>query len=186
MSLGKLLTAGKSLVGGQEATSRYRMHEHLRLPKFISPRNPFATEASAADAARQEAEVESKRPVRVASTPPVPTDAAPGRAVRRESSGDASWRLSQWWGRVNPFSRVTSPARQVEPLNPCFSKGSVQGELHLDQVRVVRNDLSDADLEIVPARKSPAPDKCSPQSGTSAQLATTGGAWRRLSARIFH
>ncbi len=185
MSLGKLLTAGRSLVSGQEGTSRYRMHEHLRLPKFISPRNPFATEAGAAKATSQEAEVESKRPVRVASASPASTDASPERAVRRESPGDASWRLSQWWGRVNPFSHTASAARRVESLNPCFSKGSVQGELHLDQVRVVRNDLSDADLEIVPAKKSPAPDK-RPAAARAGQTTAADSAWRRLSARIFH
>ena len=44
MSLVKLLTAGKSLVGGQDVTSRYKMNKQMRLPKFVSPRNPFATE----------------------------------------------------------------------------------------------------------------------------------------------
>lgn len=185
MSLGRLLTAGKSLVGGQEVTSRYRMHEHLRLPKFISPRNPFATEAGAAKAASHEAEVESKRPVRVASAPPASTDAPPERAVHRESPGGANRRLSQWWDRVNPFSRAASATQRVEALNPCFSKGSVQGELHLDRVRVVRNDLCDADLEIVPAKKSPAPDKRAPSVAHVGPTASTDSAWRRLSARFF-
>lgn len=186
MSLGRLLTAGKSLVGGQEVTSRYRMHEHLRLPKFISPRNPFTTEAGAATAVRQPSEVEYKRPVRVASAPPASASASPGRAARRVGwSGAGRW-LSQWWGRVNLFSRAASSVPRIESRSPCFTKGSVQGELHLDQVRVVRNDLSDADLEIVPVMKSPAPDKRAPQSGTSDPSAMTGGAWRRLSARIFH
>ena len=42
------------------------------------------------------------------------------------------------------------------------SRAPVQGELSLDRVKVMRNDLSDADVEIVPmkpAAKAPAPAK---------------------------
>jgi hypothetical protein len=50
--------------------------------------------------------------------------------------------------------RRGSPARaRTEP--GAFTKAPVQGELSLDRIKVVRNDLSDADLEIVPARPKP-------------------------------
>ena len=35
--------------------------------------------------------------------------------------------------------------------------GDVQAELSLDKVKVLRNDLSDADLEVVPAKLPTAP-----------------------------
>jgi hypothetical protein len=41
-----------------------------------------------------------------------------------------------------------------KPAIPEFSKPAVQGELSLDRVKVMRNDLSDADLEVVPAKPS--------------------------------
>src|SRR6185369_6468128 len=46
MSLVRLLSAGKSLVGVQEVQSRYRMNKQMRLPKFISPRNPFVSDVT--------------------------------------------------------------------------------------------------------------------------------------------
>src|SRR5262249_235881 len=48
MSLVRLLTAGKSLIGIQEETSRYRMRAKNLLPKFGSDKNPFAAPAPAA------------------------------------------------------------------------------------------------------------------------------------------
>jgi len=47
--------------------------------------------------------------------------------------------------------------KAVKPAIPRFAKPPVQGELSLDRIRVVRNDLSDADLEVVPARVPAAP-----------------------------
>ena len=48
--------------------------------------------------------------------------------------------LGRWTLRVNPFK---SGAKPVAP--------GVQGELSLDKVKVVRNDLTDSDLELVAA-----------------------------------
>ena len=41
MNLGKLLVAGKSIIGGRGEIS-YRISDRGYLPKFISPKNPFA------------------------------------------------------------------------------------------------------------------------------------------------
>lgn len=51
--------------------------------------------------------------------------------------------------------KLLSVRRRSRPARPepgPFTKAPVQGELSLDRIKVVRNDLSDADLEIVPAR----------------------------------
>ena len=45
MSLMRLLTSGKSLVGLETVESRYRMRSRHLLPKFGSTKNPFATPA---------------------------------------------------------------------------------------------------------------------------------------------
>ena len=39
--------------------------------------------------------------------------------------------------------------KAAKPAIPRFTKPPVQGELSLDKIKVVRNDLSDADLEVV-------------------------------------
>ena len=40
---------------------------------------------------------------------------------------------------------------------PRFAKQPVQGHLSLDTIKVVRNDLSDADLEVTPAKQAACP-----------------------------
>src|SRR6185437_11755840 len=52
MSLGKLLTTGKSLVGLSQSTSRYQLQKGA-LPKFESAKNPFAAKTPAEPAERE-------------------------------------------------------------------------------------------------------------------------------------
>ena len=51
--------------------------------------------------------------------------------------------MGRWTLKANPFKSASRPATPV-----------VQGELSLEKVKVVRNDLSDSDLELVAAAKS--------------------------------
>src|SRR5215831_2510576 len=46
MSLGRLLTAGKCLMGLQQPPARYRMRTQNLLPKFGGEKNPFAAPAT--------------------------------------------------------------------------------------------------------------------------------------------
>src|SRR5437899_335671 len=54
MSLGRLLAAGKSLVSSSDDGARYRLSKQSLLPKFISPKNPFAPGEGAAKPAKAE------------------------------------------------------------------------------------------------------------------------------------
>jgi hypothetical protein len=185
MSLGKLLTAGKCLVGGPEATSRYQMNKQMRLPKFVSPRNPFATEGKTEVAPAQSLKPAQDRP------------AAEGTAVRparKELSNRAALvarlvvamqRTGEWLGKANPFSRFPKSARPKKSAIPRFPKPPVQSELHLDKVQVVRNDLSDADLEVVAVVAPVAPNGVKSGLATAGQCETAGSAWGRLTTRIF-
>src|SRR6266496_997666 len=164
MSLGRLLATGKSLVGGQNSSSRYHLNKQMRLPKFVSPRNPFATEVKA--------EAAPPRPVATETNPSVPKAPAVG-TPGEGSTKRAAWvarlvlalrRSGGWLGKANPFSRFPKLARTKKSAIPCFTKSPVQSELRLDNVQVVRNDLSDADLEVVPV--APA--------GVAPDLATVG------------
>ena len=52
-------------------------------------------------------------------------------------------KLAGWWAaRKSP----------VKSAIPRFDKPVVQGELSLENIKVVRNDLSDADMEVVAAK----------------------------------
>lgn len=158
MSFGRLLATGKSLMPGGMA-GRYQMRESLRLPQFISPKNPFAAEATAEDSTAQ-AEVLEERGAVVSAVTPFrkKLSALPVRA------GDHLKRAALWCLDHNPFSAIGRPQL---PALPRFGKPPVQGELSLDKVKVVRGDLAHADLEVV----------------------TTGGnpnaEWRSLTTRVF-
>lgn len=52
---------------------------------------------------------------------------------------------SGWVKKLNPFATQGAPV----------ARAAVQGELSLDNVKPVRNDLSDTDLELVAAVKQP-------------------------------
>jgi hypothetical protein len=125
LKLGKLLTAGKSIFGGHGKVS-YRENKNVYLPKFNTDKNPFAP--GQAGSAPPSA-VESTN----ASAPPLikPAPAKPARGT-------------SWKDKLNPF-------RAPEPIAPPMI-GAVQAELSLDAVKVVRNDLADADIEVVPVK----------------------------------
>ena len=125
MNLGKLLFAGKSVVNGCAEVS-YRENKQVALPKFVSPKNPFAPSKKEAVPA----------PVAAQKLPPI--------------SG-TSKSLAAWTTKLNPSSFWSSPAPVEQKTLP-----AVQTELSLDTVKVVHNDLSDADVEVVPIKSRPA------------------------------
>jgi hypothetical protein len=208
MSLLKFLTAGRSFVGGNGDGSRYRLPCRRALPKFAAKPNPFRatsvpetaratehTEAShgffpfAAEeqqpelapiqpqAAEPAAVTETESPAAVGSAanvaaPSAPTPAAEAQPVSRIATRMA--RLMEWW---------RSGGRSARPAIPRFGRPAVQGELRLESVRVVRNDLSDSDLEVVKAK--PAAKRAGATASGSAAAPAMEGRWSRVSARFF-
>jgi hypothetical protein len=136
MKLGKLLFAGKSVVNGCEMIS-YRENKQVALPRFVSPKNPFAP---------------SKTP---AETAPVPAkkETAPDLAATQKMPpiSGASKSLAAWTTKLNPASLWNGAAQTEQKALP-----AVQTELSLDTVKVIHNDLSDADVEVVPIKSRPA------------------------------
>jgi len=57
--------------------------------------------------------------------------------------------------KLKPANWMPKRQTQVVAVVVSAQSGPVQAELSLEKVRVVRNDLSDADLEIVPMKPSP-------------------------------
>jgi hypothetical protein len=136
MNFGKLLFAGKSVVNGCKTIS-YRENKQAALPRFVSPKNPFAP---------------AKAP---AETNPAPArnETAPALAAARKSPpvSGAPKSLTSWTNRLNPAALWAGPAPMEQKALP-----PVQTELSLDTVKVVHNDLSDADVEVVPIKSRPA------------------------------
>jgi hypothetical protein len=83
-------------------------------------------------------------------------------------------RSLKWMSRLNPFvsgSPFTAAGGK-------HAKIPVQAELSLDAVKVLRNDLSDVDIEVVPLKCRPADDAKAPERGPAKKT------WGLLSARL--
>jgi hypothetical protein len=136
MNLGKLLGAGKTFFGGGGSVA-YRENKRIYLPKFNSEKNPFAPKP--AETVAMPAPEAKKISVPVAAkTQKIPVFAAPLTKVATPA------RAASWKDKLNPF-RAPEPTR-LAPVS------AVQVELSLEAVKVVHNDLADADIEIVPVK----------------------------------
>ncbi len=170
MSLGRLLAAGKSLIG-LGGPGRYREDKHVRLPKFVSPKNPFAAETDAAqvEVAVEGASIEeTAKPVAKEEKPvAVPSTAGPVKSV--------GW-MGALGAKLNPLGRKSSSPGPVRSLRP------QQGELSLDMVQVVRNDLRDSDFEV--AKASVVKPVSPVMAMTAEKLEPVGAAWNRLATRF--
>jgi hypothetical protein len=102
-----------------------------------------------------------------------PAEIFPAKAMAR---GGLVERLSHYafWGRKNPFRQKPAVRKRATP---------VQGELLLEGVKVVRNDLNETDLEVVPTPKLP--EKPVEQLEHHANAEPAKLAWRRIAARLF-
>ena len=135
MNLGKLLGAGKSFLGGGSKVA-YREDKKFHLPKFNTDKNPFAPKPSEPlpVAAPEVKKIATPVAARVAArTQKIPTLPAAG-----------SVRSAGWTTKLNPFR---APETVVSPMGT-----AVQDELSLEAVKVVHNDLADADIEVVPIK----------------------------------
>lgn len=163
MNLAKLLAAGKSIVNGCEGIS-YRANKHVYLPKFGPAQNPFQPPASP-EAAKPESD--AHLPVRKIAAP----FAAKTQKIPPWPSGPT--RAASWASKLNPVSLWRDTPAPQDARQP------VQSELSLDTVKVVHNDLSDADVEVVPMKSRPADPAAVPE------LPPPSRPWEFLAERMF-
>jgi hypothetical protein len=203
MSLLRLLSAGKSLVGLKPEAARYRMSDPRAMPRFGSGRNPFqarktlspdAPLAPVSSAATTPA-VEAPGPVVTPKVEPVAVAAAetePQARPEPATVAKSEWKrkLAGWIGKLRSRRQPKKPKRAT-PVRP--ARGPVQGELSLDAIQVVRNDLSDSDFEVVarktgptakPAAVAPAPGQSEP-APTPTPAPDPEAARGRMAARLF-
>ena len=170
MSLMKLLAAGRSLGAVKDYQSRYRMRYANPLPKFgttgekkesekagkreneelLAPLSPTLSSVPSPETA------EATTPETVFSGKSYPEHSIAPVLNRQSSSGTRLW---------NPWAVLKSRLTRRRPTRGAGEP--VQGELALDMVRPVCNDLSDTDLEIV-AREVKA--AAAPKSDSGAKL----------------
>lgn len=195
MSLVRLLTAGKSLVGSQNPQSRYHLSRRPALPRFGGKQNPFRA-TTLPEAAQSTATAPTLPPAEPAhvvvpartegsSTPlaaspeaaalsvagSAPDSEPPAPAVK---PGFGLGALARYAGKIKSWLALRRRPAGGR-MGPRWANPMVQCELSLERVRVVRNDLSDSDVEIV-ARSAPA---------TEAVEKAPGGAWEKVAERLF-
>ena len=174
MSLIRLLTTGRSLVNIPDGDSRYRVTSQRLLPHFGARPNPF----SSGDKAEPTPTAPCTPAKHTLKPGPPPTRVAPASVAEQETAPKSKrgiqtaiakarlrvlvavlwrWAAALLNGCKAKLAALFARRRlkTAKPAIPRFSKAPVQTELSLDQIKVLRNDLSDADLEVVPA-KTPA------------------------------
>jgi hypothetical protein len=202
MSFAQLLATGKSLVGVKDLDGRYQMRSQYLLPKFGSPKNPFGEPAKPrADrltpgaTPRIQLPAQSTGAAATAHSNESSRLPATGRIKLKIDTSRPVWTIvvrevSVVWNWIAGCSRKLSLLaqwkRRKPSAKPAASKSvklPIQGELSLDSIKVARNDLSDADLEIV-AKTPVAQPRVKPAMPAPATAEPAGTAWGRMASRV--
>ena len=155
----QLLTVGNSIHESKDHPHRYKMTQRNLLPKFGMEKNAPPQPATTEERIKKNMKIEM-------------AEMAPLAPVKTSAPGPAVFPLGRWTFKRNPFaSRAVTVA--VQPV--------VQSELSLDAVKVVRNDLSDADLELVPLMRGASTFVPRVQAKPHAITRM----WERLTAQLF-
>src|SRR5687767_13062114 len=154
MSLMRWLAVGKSLESIEDRPSPYKMTQQNLVPRFV----PKA-------GAERSLSVRLFRPLR-------------GLSVRQHGpavwQSVKAWMFEPWKPVARRIATIFRPRGWKNPFAQRRNTQVVQTELLLQSVRVVRNDLSDMDLDL-PAKRSEFAETA----------ASSSRAWGRLTSRIF-
>jgi hypothetical protein len=187
MSLVQLLAVGRSIRSIKDQPSRYRMTQENLVPRFSSAKE--SVERPALETPDQPVgrtgppPIQRLMPQRKAKAERKSEKSAPGRPrpsrklwVLLTKATRKAYSFGCWLLARSPFRRCAA-----EKVGPSV----VQAELRLETVRVVRNDLQDADLEILPVPESAgtSPDQGEfPRAGWYESVRML---WCRIATRLF-
>jgi len=147
MSLKTLLAVGESFFGVSSEPSPYEVRKKGMLPVFGN------------ESAHTKATDEKESHPAIAGPPSISTNPGGEPQLDFEARGEHRVKISPERSRIEkaPEERRTFLDRRARPA---ANRKLTQAEMSLDQVRPVRNDLSDSDLELAPRRaaKSVEPD----------------------------
>jgi hypothetical protein len=167
MNLGKLLGTGKSFISGGKPAA-YREDKRFYLPQFVSPKNPFANS------------VPPPAPVQPPELPVAKAVTPGAKATPRWNKTEkiavpavqgATARATTWVSKLNPAA-IFSHGPAAASDNPV----PMQAEFTLEKVKVVHNDLTDAEVEVVPMKSRPARESAGSEAGKRS--------WAELGERI--
>jgi len=186
-------------MGIQSATGRYRMAEGNLLPKF----SPTARAASPSSTVKAESaklvtrlQMENQMAVQPGRTESnqLSISKALGRALgfflkcgnsMFTTCAAAGSLVKGTLKKVKPRLNWKSRPFRTEAEKIKLIKPAMQGELSLDKIKVVRNDLSDTDLEIVSVTDVERSKSVEPLAVLVNQGDLTGKPWGRLTPRVF-
>lgn len=185
----KLLSMSTSFAGGRNGPGRYKMADQGLLPKFAAMGRPV----SLAPVRLPDEPVPKQAAHRTPAIPMNPPQQKSARAAQKRTEPveaiapalRAAVCVNANSAPTNWFRLGTPPAVNRSAGRPTFLMPA-QGELSLDSVKPVRNDLSDSDLQIVQAKPEMKPDALKPTRPHSWKPELTGLAWSRLTARFFN
>lgn len=190
MSLMQLLAVGRTLNGIRDESHRYRdITGKNLLPRFGVPNrqqmSEFKGRALAAPAASTSAT--ARTPPNGEALPLARVRTGAGRAETTAKPKGSSLAAFVHGQRGRWFVAKSLVAKSAVPSRPTAhgNAGFVGGKLSLDKVIVVRNDLSDADLEVVPALR---PGPMGREESTSAKAPKrdmVSSVWSRATASFF-
>ena len=213
MRMVRLLTAGKSLVGSKDGTVRYQMSDPRAMPKFGSAKNLFreAAKGKGGEGGDKGAAGGTPAPLLTGGTPAPLTEGAkmvPARGItrspasvlqqavtaQRTESGKVPLRPKNATPQPGGISRMVGKVRRLISGSrgpaakagiPQIGKPAVQAELSLEKIKVVRNDLSDTDLEVVTIQKPTAESSAEPSGQRLERTEPAETAWGRVASRFF-
>jgi hypothetical protein len=179
MNFGRLLAAGKSLIGMRNGETRYRQSKHVRLPKFISPKNPFIAAEKDEDVKPVVVAEITKRvePAVVVEAPQSVTVTEVPKLSPTPARSQSKW-LGGLTGKLNPFNS----GRGSKSANGAAA--ARQAELALERVQVMRNDLSDLDNKNVQPQPKATVAGLPVMAMTLEKFEPVGAAWQRFAAKF--
>jgi hypothetical protein len=161
MALMNLLTLGRSLSEARDRPNRYKVMNRA-LPTFGNPTAPGNRNFELTNGSRAEGEAGQTKA----------TDMNTESVMQKEAQGSQNvFPAGRWTTRVNPFKSEKAPLRPA-----------IQGELSLDRVKPLRNDLNESDLELVPCKPAEpvaAPVSETPEAKTASLLQRVGALFHR-------
>ena len=186
----KLLSVSRSFTVGGNRPGRYKIAEQGLLPKFAPVGRPVwrAPKTKSDEAPAKSNQPAAGTTAAESAAPVLPSDSGVASLVAEsttEGGAMASRPPPVVHAGVTAASAKWFRLRRTPFVNRAVAPDEipVQAELSLDSVKPVRNDLSDADLEVVlakPGRVVPPPART-----RLFRPELSGMAWGRLTARLF-
>lgn len=177
MSFMRLLAAGRSIMGIKKQPGPYRMNQDNLLPKFASVPK-VANSVRSGTVSKGEARPDSEMAARDSDDKNSGNGSGGGEVAdkrnRRLSGPTGSVKshgvLTRLASRLTRWGRAPGKSEESTPI----PGRAIQGELSLETVKVVRNDLSEAEFGTGKGRSG----------AGQAGRAPLGMVWNRLSARL--